>query len=267
VSTEDRYALILETLMTEGHVETATLTRTLGVSEMTIRRDLMRLESDGALRRVRGGAMRANGGSYEPPFTVRTRLRSVEKEAIARAVVRHITDGETIVLDGGTTGLAIAEQLVSKLTTVCPLSLRAAAILIDSRTVRVLTPGGYIRHDEHTFVGTEAIETISNHAFDTFIMTASGISAHAGFTEWNEEDADVKRVALTSSKRCIVACDSSKFGQAAFSRVAAISEAELIVTDSGVDPAIRRELEELGTQVEVASVHDEAQHAGAFARD
>jgi DeoR/GlpR family transcriptional regulator of sugar metabolism len=252
VSTEDRYALILESLMTEGHVETSTLTQTLGVSEMTIRRDLMRLESDGALRRVRGGATRTLNGSYEPPFAVRTRLRAAQKEAIARAVVSHILDGETIVLDGGTTAIAIAEQLLTKLTTVCPLSLRAAAILIDSGTARVLAPGGFLRPDEHTFIGNEAVEAISNHQFDTFIMTASGISTHAGYTEWNEDDAAVKRAALASSARCIVACDSSKFGQAAFARVGAIAEAELIITDDGVDPVLRRELEELGTRVEVA---------------
>ena len=83
-------------------------------------------------------------------------------------------------------------------------------------------------------------------------MTASGVATHAGITEWNEDDAAVKRAALASAGRCIVACDSSKFGQAAFARVAAITEVEIIITDNGVDPVMRRELEELGSRVEIA---------------
>ena len=258
MTTEDRYAFILEKLLTEGHVETSTLTQTLEVSEMTVRRDLMRLEGDGALRRIRGGAVRANGGAYEPPFAVRTRLRSAQKEAIARAVVNHIVDGETIVLDGGTTGLAIAEHLVGKLTTVCPLSLRAAAILIESQTVRVLAPGGFVRAGEHTFIGPDAVDTIRRHSFDTFVMTASGISRLAGYTEWNEEDALVKRAALASASRCVVACDSSKFGQAAFARVAELTAADLIITDERGDSAIRSEIEDSGAKVEIARMSDDA---------
>jgi DeoR/GlpR family transcriptional regulator of sugar metabolism len=251
LNTEDRYALILERLMVDGHIETATLTPMLGVSDMTIRRDLMRLEEDGALRRTRGGATRASG-AYEPPFAVRSRLKSPAKAAIARAVVSHIRDGETVVLDGGTTGLAVAQQLVSKLATVCPLSLRAATVLADSSTLRVLVPGGMVRPGEQSFIGADAVQTINSHAFDTFIMTASGVATHAGITEWNEDDAAVKRAALASAGRCIVACDSSKFGQAAFARVAAITEVEIIITDNGVDPVMRRELEELGSRVEIA---------------
>lgn len=240
--------------MTAGRVETAALTRALGVTEMTIRRDLSRLQADGALRRVRSGATRTLDGAYEPPFGVRARLRTEQKDAIARVVVSHIHDGETIVLDGGTTGLAIAKHLLTKLTTVCSLSIRAVSILVDSRTARVLAPGGLIRPGEQTFVGPETVQALCSRSFDTFIMTASGVSSQAGFTEWNEEDAAVKRAAIANCGRCIAACDSSKFGHAAFARVAAISDAEVLVTDESIDPQIRRELEELGTPVEVAAL-------------
>lgn len=252
MKTEDRLALILERLTSAGRVEVSELRETLGVSEMTIRRDLARLEDDGALRRVRGGATRIPGGSYEPPFMVRTRQRIAEKEAIARGVAAEILNGHTIVLDGGTTGLAVAHALLDKVVTVCPLSLRIADVLVNSPTIRVMLPGGLIRPGEQSLVGAEAIESLRHHVFDVFVMTASGMSSRTGFTEWNEDDAAVKRAGLASARRCVVACDSSKFGESAFARVADLVDVDLIVTDAGLSEETRREVEAAGTPVRIA---------------
>lgn len=249
ILTDDRHALILEELMASGRLETAALCEKLGVSEMTIRRDLMRLEADGALRRVRGGATRVASGSYEPPFLVRARLRNEAKQAIAEAVVAQVTDGQTVLLDGGTTGLAVAEALGGRVTTVCPLSLRATIVLAGWPNVRLLLPGGFVRPGEQTFIGPPAVRSIEEHVFDVFIMTASGVTLSAGITEWNEDDAAVKRAARASAGRCIVACDSSKFGQSAFSRVANVDDVDLIVTDNGLAPTIRQQLEDLGAEL------------------
>ena len=251
MNTDDRHALILEQLTAAGQVEVSELRETLGVSDMTIRRDLMRLEEDGALRRVRGGATRAVGGSYEPPFLVRARQRTREKEAIARAVTAQILNGETVLLDGGTTGLAVARQLLQTVTTVCPLSMRAASVLVTSASVRILLPGGFVRPGEQSIIGADAVAAIHQHVFDVFVMTASGVTARTGVTEWNEEDATVKRAGLANARRCIVACDSSKLGHSAFAKVAAINDVDLIVTDAGITPATQNELEQLGTRVQV----------------
>lgn len=251
---EDRLAIILERLGSDGRVEVAELRATLGVSEMTIRRDLMRLEDDGALRRVRGGATRTPGGSYEPPFPVRARQRLTEKDAIARDVAAEIMNGDAVLLDGGTTGLAVATQMGDKVVTMCPLSLRIAAVLVNAPTIRLMMPGGFVRPGEQSLIGVEVIESIRHHVFDLFVMTASGMSPRTGFTEWNEDDAAVKRAGLASARRCVVACDSSKFGESAFARVAELGDVDLVVTDTGLSEEGRREIEAAGTPVRLVEL-------------
>jgi DeoR/GlpR family transcriptional regulator of sugar metabolism len=259
MNTEERLAFILERLSFQRSVETADLTQELGVSEMTIRRDLARLETDGALRRVRGGATRVGGGSYEPPFLVRTRLRSEQKDLIGQAVAEQVFDGETVVLDGGTTGFAVAQHLLDKVVTVCPLSLRSAGVLVESPTIRLLLPGGYVRAGEQSVIGPETVQALEQHVYDVFILTASGVTTRTGVSEWNEDDANVKRAAVASSRRRILACDSSKFGQTAFSRVTSLDQVDLVVTDDGIPDEMRAELDELG--VELVVVGRGSEHA------
>lgn len=263
MNTEERLAFILERLTSEGRVDTGDLTQTLGVSEMTIRRDLTRLEIDGALRRVRGGATRAAGGSYEPPFLVRSRLRSEQKDLIGRAVAEQILDGETVVLDGGTTGFAVAQHLLQKVVTVCPLSLRSAGVLVNSPTIRLLLPGGFVRPSEQSVIGPETVRAIEQHVYDVFVLTASGVTPRTGVSEWNEDDANVKRAAVSASRRRILACDSSKFGQTAFSRVTSLDQVDLIVTDAGLPEAMRCELSELGVALLIVSESPDQTQANA----
>jgi len=126
-----------------------------------------------------------------------------------------------------------------------------ADILASSPNTRVMVPGGLIRPGELSLTGPAAERTLADHRFDTYVMTVSAVDASAGLTEWNVEDAAVKRAALASSSRCIVACDSSKFGQTAFARIAALDAADLIVTDSGL-AAEHRNVVAAGTVLHIA---------------
>jgi DeoR/GlpR family transcriptional regulator of sugar metabolism len=213
-------------------VSISDLSTRLSVSDMTVRRDLAQLEEDGLLRRTHGGATRTASGSFEPPFALRARTNLEAKKAIAAEVARQLVDGQTLVLDGGSTGTAIAEALVGRSLTVCALNLRVAEILSGSPATRVMVPGGVIRPGELSLTGPAAERTLADHRFDTYVMTVSAIEASAGLTEWNIEDAAVKRAALASSGRCLVACDSSKFGNVAFARIAGLEAADLFITDA-----------------------------------
>jgi DeoR/GlpR family transcriptional regulator of sugar metabolism len=233
-------------------VAIADLSARLGVSEMTVRRDLVQLEGDGLLRRTHGGAERAASSSYEPPFALRSRMNNDAKRAIAMNVAERIVDGQTIIVDGGTTGVAVAEAIVGRSLTVCALNMRVAELLSASPNTRVMIPGGLVRHGELSMVGPAAERTLGDHRFDTYVMTVSAVDASAGLTEWNLEDAAVKRAALAASRRCVVACDSTKFGQVAFARIAGLDAAELIVTDDGIDPVHRKSVA-AGTTLHVAA--------------
>ena len=242
MKSQERQQTILQVLNARGKLTIADVSARFAVSEMTIRRDLAQLEGDGLLRRTHGGAVRTLSGSFEPPFALRSRLNLDAKRAIAAVVAEEITDGQTLILDGGSTGTVIAEALVGRNVTVCALNLRVAQILASSAETTVMVPGGQVRHGEQSFVGPAAERTLGDHRFDTYIMTASAIDAVAGLTEWNVDDAAVKRASLASAARCIVACDSSKFGQTAFARIAGLDQVDLIISDTDLEAEHRQAL-------------------------
>lgn len=229
---EQRHQIMIEALREQGRIDVSQLKDSLGVTEMTIRRDLEVLEADGALKRVHGGAILPVGSSFEPPFASRRKSNVQSKIAIAHTVSESIADGETVLLDGGSTGLAIANALYDRVLTVCPLSLRVAAALAGSTTISLRMPGGAVRAGEQSFIGSDVLDYLDRHHFDHYIMTASGMSIANGFTEWNPEDAAIKRKALTVSEQTIAAADSSKFGQTGFVKICALSAPTLVVTDA-----------------------------------
>lgn len=114
-----------------------------------------------------------------------------------------------------------------------------------------MVPGGFIRHGELSLTGPAAERTLQDHRFDLYVMTVSAVDARAGFTEWNVDDAAVKRSALAASARCIVACDSSKFGKTAFARIAGRDTADIIIIDTDIDARHRRELSVSGAALHV----------------
>ena len=150
---QERQQLILKRLDARGQITISDLSSRLSVSEMTIRRDLAQLEAEGLLRRTHGGAVRAHSSSFEPPFAMRSHLNTEAKRAIAASVAEQLSDGQTLILDGGTTGTAIAEAIAGRNLTVCALNLRVAEILVTAPDTRVMIPGGFIRHGELSISG------------------------------------------------------------------------------------------------------------------
>jgi DeoR/GlpR family transcriptional regulator of sugar metabolism len=232
VKADRRRQHILEVVAAEGRASIAALAQSLNVSEMTIRRDLTDLDAVGALARVHGGAVIPSGSSHEPPFGARARLNSTAKAAIAIEVARLIEDDATVFLDGGSTGVAIAQALASRAMTICTPSLRVADALKSAGRVRLMMTGGVMRPREHSFVGPSAIGMIGDHRFDWYVMTVSGIDLDAGCTEWNLDDAAVKQAALASAREAIVAADASKIGAIAFGRICGLERVGSVVTEA-----------------------------------
>lgn len=199
---------------------------------MTVRRDLEALERDGVLKRVHGGAISAASTSYEPPFVVRASRHVEAKERIGRAAAGLLSEGETVVLDVGTTTLEVARALGGRRNiTVLTPSLRAAQLLADDPGIRLMLTGGVVRAGELSLVGDLAEQAFRDLRFDTFVMGVGGIDAGAGLTEFNLDDARVKRTALASVRRRVVVADSSKLGRIAFARICPLEEIDVLVTD------------------------------------
>lgn len=222
----------------------------LGVSEMTVRRDLDELERQGFLRRVHGGAVSARGRSYEPPFLTRSLVHKEEKVRIAAAAAARVHHGDSIALDVGTTTLEIAYQLAGKrdLTVITP-SLRIAMVLAEQPGIRLILTGGILRHGELSLVGHLAEEAFRQFFADKLFLGIGGIDLEAGLTEFNLEDALVKKVMLRRAKEIIVVADASKFGRVAFASVAPLDVVHTLITDSSVPPSIVNGLRDKGIEV------------------
>lgn len=246
-----RHREIIAMLKDAGSASVAALGSNVGVSEITIRRDLEALEALGAVKRFHGGAELVAGSSYEPPIAVREQTHAAEKRAIALRVAALVDDGTTIILDGGTTGIAIAQALTGRAITVCPLSLRVAWELAHSTSVRLLLPPGLARAGELSISGAETVEYLHAHRFDHYVMTASGFSLNHGFSEWNVEDAAVKRAARASSQRITAAIDASKYDATCFVSLCPIDAPDVIVTSPLPDDQLTA-LSAVARRIEIA---------------
>lgn len=240
-SPRDRRQAIFDQLEQAGRVTVANLASHFGVSEMTIRRDLEALERRGLIRRVHGGAVSAVSLSYEPPFELRAERNVEGKQRIGKAAAGLIDDGETIVLDVGSTTLHVAESLKGKRTlTVLTPSLRIAEVLAGTPGIRLMLTGGVVRPGEFSLIGDAAVRAFDDFVFDTVVLGVGGLHPEAGATEYNLDDAAVKIRALSAATRCIVVADRSKLGKVAFAKVCPLSRIDVVVTDAAPeDPEVR----------------------------
>lgn len=246
----ERHAAAVEALTRRGRVEVAELAARFGVSEMTVRRDLQELERRDLCRRVHGGAVPGTSRSYEPPFSVREQREAEAKSAIARGVVDLLGTGETVLLDVGTTTLEVARALRgrSNLTVLTP-SLPIANVLADEAGLRVICLGGVARPGERSLVGSLTVEAIRQFYVDVLVLGVGGLDVDAGLTEFNLDDAAVKRAALERSSRLVVAADETKLGSVAFASVAPANRVDVLVTNAAPDHDQVRGLRDLGADI------------------
>jgi len=239
VASEQRSAVILKEIETRGSVSVAELSTRLGVSEMTIRRDLVDLEKAGFVRRVHGGAVSSRGRSYEPSLVVRSNENRAAKEAIGQRAASLVAGGDSIAIDSGTTALELARNLVGRhnLTVVTP-SLLVADVLSGQRDIKLVLTGGIVRSGEGSLVGDLAQQAWQGLFVDRLFLGVGAVDAETGLSEYNWDDALVKRAMIHSAKEVIVLADASKFGRVAFAKIDALSAVHQIVTDQALTSSL-----------------------------
>ncbi|MEQ7128853.1 DeoR/GlpR family DNA-binding transcription regulator [Actinopolymorpha sp. B11F2] len=230
MESSDRQGVILAELRARDRVTVPEIARLVGCSEMTVRRDLDALARDGLVRRVRGAAVSALTGE-ETPFPVRSRAGVEPKRRIGRAAANLLRDGETVVIDGGTTALEVAQACRDRRLTVVPLSMHTANALTGAAGIRLVLPGGDLRPTELAFVGPLTEHAMDLLRFDAVVLGCCGITARDGLTGHDLAESTVKRAAIRAAKRVIVVADASKWGATAFSRICAPDQIDVIVTD------------------------------------
>ncbi len=245
--TIDRRSKILEILENKSNVYVKDLSKQFNVSEVTIRNDLDQLEKKHLLIRAHGGAMKIKQVGIDHKLSVKSQRYSKEKQAIGKKGAELINEGETIIIDSGTTTLELAKNLntLNELTVITN-SLSIASQLSDKKNIRVIIPGGYLRHNSLSLVGSIAEQSIQNYFCDKIFLGVDGIDSKYGISTPNIEEAQLNKAMINISREIIVLTDSSKFTNRSFVNIAPILKINTIITDIGIPHDEKIAIENLG---------------------
>jgi DeoR/GlpR family transcriptional regulator of sugar metabolism len=240
-----RQELILAQVRERGAVRVSDLAERFGVSDMTVRRDLDVLARRRLVAKVHGGATAVGTPStHEPGFVAKSGRQRTEKEAIAAAAAGLVEPGTAIGLSAGTTTAALARRLtdVADLTVVTN-SMAVAEVFRSGRPDRTVILTGGIRTPSEALVGPVAVAALRTLNLDVVFLGVHGMSAASGFTTPNMMESETDRALVEAGHRLVVVADSTKWGTAGISTIAELTEADVLVTDAGLDADARVVLE------------------------
>jgi len=251
-----RQVRILAELRRTGAVRVSDLTELLGVSDMTIRRDLENLVASGIARKVHGGAVLAGQAAHEPGFAAKSQLEQAAKNAIAAHAATLIQPGAAIALSAGTTTWAMTRLIVTipglTVVTNSPTVADAIATLDTTNQVGVILTGG-VRTPSAALVGPVADRTIATMHVDQLFLGVHGMDDRIGFTTPNLAEAATDRALIGCAREVIVLADASKWGVVGLADIAPLSAAHTVVTDDKLPHDAARILSErVGSLVQVS---------------
>jgi DeoR/GlpR family transcriptional regulator of sugar metabolism len=230
-----------------GHgAEVVELAQRFDVSEMTVRRDLAHLAREGKLIRVHGGAV---SDREEPPFAEIAVERLDEKERIGRAAADLVRDGQTIMIDIGTTTLQLARQLRHRELTVITSSLAVLEELLPYEGIELIALGGVVRRNYRSLVGVLAEDVLRQLTADISFLGASGIRSDLSVMDSTMVEVGIKRGMITGGQRVVLLADAAKFSMGGIVRVCGADELDTVVTDAGADEPGVDQLSRVGVEV------------------
>ena len=247
-----RQLKVRQMLESQEFVDFQSLCHALDASESSIRRDLIALEAGGVLKRVYGGAMAAQASStHLLDFEWQsTRMRD-EKTRIARVAAGLIEDGQTVILDGGSTVAALARELVDRSLHVMTNSLPIADVFANARQVELTLTGGFLYPRLRAMVGPLCEQMLGAVRADVLVMGIGGVT-ESGFSNNNTLVVGPERKMIEVSGKVIVLTDHTKFGRSAMIPVTPLDVADIVVSDTGLSAGHRAMLEKQDVQVLLA---------------
>jgi DeoR family transcriptional regulator, aga operon transcriptional repressor len=249
---------ILNEVLSQEFVTVQDLSDRFGVSIVTVRSDLDELAERGQLRRVRGGAIAAFGRMSEVPYEARSDAQAPEKAFIAKAAVGLLATGDTVLVDVGTTTMAIAREIVARADledlTVVTNGLNIAIALEPAiPRVQVIVTGGALRPLQHSLVDPMAGLILHKLRASIVFVAANGIHPEHGVSTTNAPEADMKQRLLAAAHRRVVVADASKFSREALVRICNLDDVDLILTAGDVEPVVLAAVRER-VEVQVAGI-------------
>jgi DeoR/GlpR family transcriptional regulator of sugar metabolism len=244
-----RRELILDAVRSGHTAEVVELAQRFAVSEMTVRRDLAQLALEGRLRRVHGGAVKERD---EPPFEQIAVERLAEKDCIGRAAAKLVADGQTVMIDIGTTTLQVARHLRGRRLTVVTSSLAVIEELLPDDGIELVVLGGSVRRNYRSLVGVLAEDALRQLSCDVAFIGASGIGDDLDVMDTTMVEVPIKRGMIAAAKRSVLLADAAKFSMHGSVRVCNAADLDVLVTDAPApEPAVAA-LREAGVDVVLA---------------
>ena len=254
-----RHAYILERLRSDGAVRVSELMRELGVSDMTVRRDLEVLEAQGHLVKVHGGAtLLRESAVHEPGFDTKRTLEHEAKLAIARRAAAMVEPGMAVAVSAGSTTYEVSRRLadVPRLTVVTNSVPAAEVLYHGGRSDQTIILSGGVRTPSDALVGPFAVNALRAVNVDLVFLGVHGMHERAGFTTPNMLEAETNQALIETGGRLVVAADHTKWGVTGVSTIAGLGRADIIVTDVGLAADARAVLEENVGRLILAGAED-----------
>lgn len=241
MTADERRQHVIEFLAGRGYVDLANLVSELGVSESTVRRDLTQLESEGLVRRTHGGAVFVSDRYSVLSFSAREASAVEEKIAIGRAAAGLVQDGETVLLDGGTTTYQVARHLAGRRVQVVTNSLPIANLLASDAQVELIFIGGYLYPRTGVALGSMAVEMLAKLHANKAFMGSAGVT-ETGLYNANALMVDAERQMMQCSDELVIVADHTKFGKRALAQLGTWDDVDRLVSDAALDGTWREVL-------------------------
>jgi len=247
---QERQQEILRRARHAGRVDVVTLAEVLAVTTETIRRDLTVLERAGVVRRVHGGAIPVERLGFEPAVAARQEVMTAEKERIGKAALAELPEDGAVVIDAGTTTGRLAEAIpADRELTVVVNSPPLASLLAVRPNLTVVMLGGRVRGRTLATVDDLALHPLSRLNVDVAFIGTNGCSPERGLTTPDPAEAAVKRAMVAAARRTVLLADHTKVGDVHFAAFAALSDIDLMITDTGLDDRLAARIRAAGPEV------------------
>ncbi len=257
MTADERRQQLSEFLARRGYADLSLLVTELAVSESTVRRDLSALEEEGVVRRTHGGAVFVSDRFTALNYADREGTAVAEKEAIGRVTASLVKDGQTILLDGGTTTFQVARNLLSRSLQVVTNSLPIANLLHSAPGIELILIGGYIYPRTGVALGPYAQQMLSSLHVETAIMGIAGITEDSLYNA-NVLMVDAELQMMRSAGEVVLVADSGKFGKRALARLGGWEMIDRVVSDSALDVRWQEVVRGAGAEVILANVDEPA---------
>lgn len=227
----ERISKIKEIISSQRNVKVSDLSTLFEVTEETIRRDLQKLEDENFLVRSYGGAFINEGVKTDVDISLREFSHVEGKQIIAMACLKYIKNGDSIFLDASTTSVFIANNLTNKNITVVTNSLKIANMLTNHSNINLMIIGGSFNRNDMSMLGRNAEISINNYFFDSAFISCRSISMDYGIMDSNEQQAEIRKIAIEHANKVFLIADYTKIGRTAFTRICGFDKIDYIITD------------------------------------